>query len=100
MSGMLKSVFRSLLGRPATRRYPYERRAPIEGTRGTLKNDIDACIFCSLCAKRCPSQALEVSKTPKSWTFDPYKCVLCGYCVEVCPKKCLAMRPRDVDLKA
>lgn len=88
---MLKTIFRNLFGKPATRNYPFIRREAIAGNRGQLECDINACIFCSLCQRRCPANALAVSKPEKSWTLDPYKCILCGYCLEACPKKCLSM---------
>lgn len=94
MPSMIRNIVRNLFHRPATRKYPFEQREPIAGSRGHLKNDIDACIFCGLCVRRCPSAALAVTKNPKSWTFDPYRCVVCGACVEVCPKKCLSMDPQ------
>lgn len=94
MFGLVKNIFQNLTRSPATRRYPFERRRPFAGTRGRLLIDIDACVFCGLCARRCPPTALTVSRQPQSWTLDPYRCILCGYCVEVCPKKCLSMNPR------
>lgn len=87
----LRYVFENLFGRPPTRRYPFEKRAPISGSRGHLVNDPDQCVYCTLCAKRCPAQALVVTRKPDSWTLDPYRCIVCGYCVEVCPKKSLSM---------
>ncbi len=89
----LNAIFRNLFSRPATRRYPFVKREPFPGTRGQLAIDPDRCIYCGICAKRCPANAITVSKTPsKSWTLDNYRCVICGYCVEVCPKKCLTMK--------
>jgi formate hydrogenlyase subunit 6/NADH:ubiquinone oxidoreductase subunit I len=96
MASMLKSIFRNLFRKPATRLYPVERREPMAGTRGKLNIDISTCIFCGLCARRCPVNALAVAKKPSpSWTVDPYRCILCGYCLEACPKDCLSMGPYD-----
>jgi formate hydrogenlyase subunit 6/NADH:ubiquinone oxidoreductase subunit I len=94
MLGMFNKIFRNLGSRPATRRYPFQKRDSFAGSRGRLEIDIASCIFCGMCAKRCPANALSVSRDPKSWTLDPYCCILCAYCVEVCPKKCLHMNPR------
>lgn len=93
MFSLIRTILSNLTRRPATRAYPFFKRKPIEGYRGTLMHDPTTCIYCSLCAKRCPANALAVSRDPKSWTLDPYRCILCGYCVEVCPKKCLHMDP-------
>lgn len=95
MKTILDHVLRDLLKKPATRRYPAEKRSPPPGARGRLAIDLPACIYCGLCAKKCPAQALEVTRqpNPKSWTLDPYRCILCGYCVEICPPKCLRLEP-------
>ena len=96
MASMLKSVLKNLFGKPATRLYPFVRREAFADTRGLLDIDISKCIFCGLCAKRCPANALAVTKKPQpSWTVDAYRCILCGYCLEACPKKCLVMRSYD-----
>jgi formate hydrogenlyase subunit 6/NADH:ubiquinone oxidoreductase subunit I len=94
MLTMLKNIFRNLTSRPATRRYPFVVREPIPGSRSRLEIDPAVCIYCGICARRCPANAIAVSKDPKSWTLDPYRCILCGYCTEVCPKKCLSMNPK------
>jgi len=91
MINLVKSIFTKLASRPDTRPYPFTKRPPMAGARGHLDIEIDKCIFCGACQKRCPANALTVSRDPKSWTLNRYACVICGYCVEVCPKKCLFM---------
>ena len=94
MAKFLGTVLDNLTHKPATRLYPLESREPFPGSRGHLEIDIDKCTFCSLCAKRCPVDALTVTRTPKkSWTVDHYRCIICGYCTEACPKKCLFLDP-------
>lgn len=93
MFPFLKTLLQSMRRGPATRRYPRTVRAPFAGSRGHLVNNADACIYCGVCARRCPAQALAVTREPKAWTLDPYRCILCAYCVDVCPKKCLRMEP-------
>ncbi|MBP7603521.1 MAG: 4Fe-4S dicluster domain-containing protein [Spirochaetes bacterium] len=88
---MGKNVARNLFEGPATRRYPKEKREYGPGSRGMIGIDIEACIFCGLCSRRCPTGALTVRKDPREWEIDRLRCIFCGYCVEVCPKKCLAM---------
>jgi ech hydrogenase subunit F len=86
-----KVIARSALSKYATRLYPFEKREPYAATRGHIVIDINACIFCSICAKKCPCDAIVVDKTAKTWTIDRMKCIQCGACVEACPKKCLCM---------
>lgn len=94
MLTMISNILRNLTRKPATRPYPFVKREPFAATRGHLENDANACIYCGLCARRCPANSLAVSREPKSWTLDPYRCIVCGYCVEVCPKKSLKMNPK------
>lgn len=49
----------------------------------------DACVFCTLCAKMCPENAIEVDRAEKLWKLDREACVQCGICASKCPKKCI-----------
>jgi len=93
MFSLISNILKNAFSRPATRPYPFQRRQRPEGTRGHLDIEIDKCIFCGICAKKCPSNAIEVSRDPKNWKFNRYACIVCAYCVEACPKKCLSMKP-------
>ncbi len=88
---MTRNIAENLFKGPSTRRYPKEKREYGLKSRGMIGIDIEACIFCGLCSRRCPTGALTVRKDQKEWEIDRLRCVFCGYCVEVCPKKCLAM---------
>ena len=48
--GVLKALFK----KPATSGYPFNKREYPERTRGSIVIDIDGCIFCGLCEKKCP----------------------------------------------
>jgi formate hydrogenlyase subunit 6/NADH:ubiquinone oxidoreductase subunit I len=93
MVSLLKSVINNVLRKPKTRCYPVERRAPFAGSRGHVEMDPSTCTFCGVCARKCPANALTVSKDPRSWTLEPYKCIVCGYCADICPKKSISMNP-------
>ena len=86
-----KTELRNLFSKPATRLYPQQPRKYPERTRGHIENDIDVCIFCGLCSKKCPTGAITVDRAARTWAIHRFSCIQCGYCVESCPKKCLSM---------
>ena len=92
MVHMLKNLIQCLFGKPATRLYPFVARPPFDGARGMIEMDPNICVYCGMCQKRCPTNAITVARKPNSWTLDPHRCIVCSYCVEVCPKHCIYMR--------
>jgi formate hydrogenlyase subunit 6/NADH:ubiquinone oxidoreductase subunit I len=92
MFDMIGNIFKNLGKGPATRLYPFEKREPFRASRGRVKGvEIDKCIFCGICSKKCPADAIKVDRNAKTWEINPFKCVICGVCSEVCPKKCIMM---------
>jgi formate hydrogenlyase subunit 6/NADH:ubiquinone oxidoreductase subunit I len=88
---MSKTLLRSLFAKPET--VPVKRLSEHfqPGTRGHVNNEISACIFCGICERKCPTNAIQVDKQKKEWAIDRFRCIQCNCCVEVCPKKCLLM---------
>ncbi len=91
LMGFSKVVLKNLVTGPVTERYPFVPKVYPQGARGSVNIDIDKCIFCGLCQRKCPTSAILVAKESKSWEIDRLRCISCNYCVEVCPKKCLAL---------
>lgn len=58
---------------------------------GKPTQDPSKCVYCTLCAKKCPAGALEVDRAAKTWTLDEDKCLACGNCASVCPKSAIVM---------
>ena len=87
-----KIAFHNLFSKPATRLYP---KVPMElkkGARGHISIEVDNCIFCGMCSRRCPTSCITVNRAEKVWEIERFGCLACGSCVEVCPKKCLSMK--------
>ncbi len=94
MAGILKFTkfaLKNLFTKPATRAYPAVPARQTPRTRGAVQVNIDDCIFCGLCNRRCPADAIAVDRAAKSWTIKRMSCVQCGNCVQNCPKQCLTM---------
>ena len=83
-------IIKSLFTKPATKGYPYNKREFPDRTRGSIVIDIDGCIFCGLCEKKCPSSAIKVDRNKGTWSIDRMGCVQCENCVVGCPKKVLS----------
>lgn len=79
--------------KPATPAAPSETPAVEVKPRddGKPVSDPARCVYCTLCAKKCPAGAIEVDRANKTWKLDDEKCVACGTCAEACPKKCIIM---------
>ena len=86
-------LLKNLVRGPATRRYPAVKREPFAATRGGVDVDASTCILCSLCQKKCPTEAIAVDREGRTWSIRRVNCIACGACVECCPKKSIAMHP-------
>ena len=58
---------------------------------GKPVQDPSKCVYCTLCAKKCPAGALTVDRAPKTWTLDEESCVGCGSCAAACPKDAIVI---------
>jgi ech hydrogenase subunit F len=85
-------VMKNLFSKPATTKYPYMKKTYPKATRGHIEINVDDCIFCGLCSRKCPSLVIHVDRGQKKWEINPFGCCQCGSCVEACPKKCLFMK--------
>ena len=67
--------------------------APVVQPRddGKPVNDPAKCIYCTICAKKCPQEAIIVDRKAKTWELNADDCVCCGTCQSVCPKDAIVM---------
>jgi formate hydrogenlyase subunit 6/NADH:ubiquinone oxidoreductase subunit I len=84
-----KEAFSNLFKKRATQQYPDVPAKVAENFRGKQMLDLDKCISCTLCARECPTNAIEMvvvdgKKRPK---IHLDKCIFCYQCAETCPKK-------------
>lgn len=86
-----RTVLASIFRRSVTTAYPVVPRDYPAATRGHVAIAIDDCIYCGMCMRKCPADAIAVDRAAKRWTLNPFSCIQCGCCVENCPKKCLSM---------
>jgi ech hydrogenase subunit F len=88
---MVGRSLKNLVSRPATRLFPIEVRAPFRGARGHVEVDLATCLFCGLCARKCPSVALSVSKEKRTIVIEHLRCIACGVCVDACNQDSVRM---------
>lgn len=90
-SPILKEVLSQIFRKPATRKYPQVRPEVPEGFRGKQIFDTDLCISCGLCARDCPSKAIEMVDVEgkKKPSFHLDLCIFCFQCAESCPRNAI-----------
>ena len=88
-----KTALKNLISKPATSDYPIKKKEYPERSRGHIEIDIESCIMCSLCQRKCPSGAITVDRKSKTWSIERMGCVQCGLCANSCPKSCLKIVP-------
>ncbi len=57
----------------------------------TFKIDVDKCIGCTVCAKKCPTNAIIGSKKQAHFIIEE-KCIGCGSCEEACKFNAISIR--------
>ncbi len=69
-----------------------EKKETAAAAGGKPVLDEEKCVFCTLCAKKCPQEAIHVERKEKVWKLDEEKCVECGICAGACPKKAIELK--------
>ncbi len=59
----------------------------IRNVEGAYQIDAAECVWCLICARECPQEAVVVALGEQA----PVKCIACGECVELCPTGALAL---------
>jgi formate hydrogenlyase subunit 6/NADH:ubiquinone oxidoreductase subunit I len=92
---MQRELIKNAFDKPCTLIYPFEKAVPPKGLRGKHQYDPEKCIGCGLCARVCPSFAIELIGPPgpkcEGIKVDLGKCLFCQQCEEVCPTKAIIL---------
>jgi formate hydrogenlyase subunit 6/NADH:ubiquinone oxidoreductase subunit I len=88
---MAGRTMKNLFKKPSTRLYPVQTRQSFHATRGHITINDQTCIFCGICQKKCPTDAISVERKEKTWEIERLRCIACGCCVDACPKDSLSM---------
>lgn len=59
--------------------------------RSHIVNNVMKCIFCGMCERNCPADAITVDRRSRTWRINLEACVNCGTCIDNCPRKCLSL---------
>lgn len=102
---MLGDLLGSLVRRPSTQPYPYQRRAAPLRLRGPVQFDRTRCTGCGVCVMDCPANAIALitlDKATKRFVLDYHvdRCTFCGQCVQSCKHNALSMSHTDWELAA
>ena len=81
------TALKNLFSKPATANYPEVPREYPERSRGHVEINIDDCIMCGICSRKCMSGAITIDRANKTWSIERMGCVQCSACVNACPKK-------------
>ncbi len=102
---MLKDTLTSLVKRPATEKYPFERQSVPARLRGMVTWDRQKCTGCGICVKDCPARALDLTVIDRKqkrflmrYAID--RCIFCAQCVQSCPQDALSMSSEEWELAA
>jgi len=95
---ILRDVITSLLKKPFTTKYPKEKLKVPKRFRTRMHNwSREKCIWCKLCERSCPTEAITIDKNKKTYQVNLSKCIFCKVCEEVCPTDAINLSGKVVE---
>jgi formate hydrogenlyase subunit 6/NADH:ubiquinone oxidoreductase subunit I len=103
---LLPALWKHLVKKPFTVLYPSESWSLPDGYRGIIAHSNEVCIGCGICAKFCPSEAIELVDDPEQKPlgkgrvrkrvpiFFLDRCMRCAQCEELCPQKAIKLQKK------
>lgn len=91
LSPMIKEVLSQIFTKPATGKYPFVKASVPEDFRGKQVFDTNLCVGCGLCARDCPTKAIEMVDVDEERRplFHLDLCIFCYQCAESCPRNAI-----------
>ena len=97
---VLRLFGKTVVRRPVTILYPYEKMWMPENYRGRPGLRFDRCVACGMCVKMCPTSCIKLVETEDSAgqkvmrpQINIGRCAMCGYCAEYCPMDAMTVTP-------
>jgi len=89
---ILPLTLKSMVQKPATVSYPYNRSDVFTDVRGKLVFDAPKCVGCKMCVRDCPTGAIRIETVGEKQykaVLQMDLCIFCGQCADSCNKDAL-----------
>ena len=92
---VFKLFCKTVVHRPMTILYPYEKEWIPDNYRGRPGLIFDECVGCGMCVRMCPTACIKLvdGQTVKRPQVNMGRCAMCGYCAEYCPVDAMTVTP-------
>jgi NADH-quinone oxidoreductase, chain I len=100
MAKALRILGKTIIHRPVTILYPYEKMWMPDNYRGRPGLKFDECVACGMCVRMCPTACIKLvdveddnGQKVQRPQVNVGRCAMCGYCAEYCPVDAMTVTP-------